>query len=275
MPGSKHWCFTLNNYTDENQQKLRQLAATSKVNYLIFGRESAPDTGTLHLQGYVGFRRRFTRIQVIGLVGQAHLEKAKGKPLQAANYCRKGGDYEEFGQCPIGQGARTDLVKACEAFVSGRSLQDLTKEYPVEFVKYHRGLERLRQLQTKPRNWITEVYVFWGDTGSGKTREAFSRAPGAYFKPPGKWFGLYDGESDVIFDDFGGSECKLTDLLKLLDRYPCDVEVKGGFVRFVPKRIFITSNRKPEEWYPNAHPEHVAALRRRFTQVLHFSIPFQ
>lgn len=72
------------------------------------------------------------------------------------------------------------------------------------------------------------------------------------------------------FDDFGGSEFKLTYLLKLMDRYPMRVPVKGSFVNWVPKKIYITSNYSPKEWFPNAKDEHVKALFRRFKKVVRF-----
>ena len=37
--------------------------------------------------------------------------------------------------------------------------------------------------------------------------------------------------------------------VRLLDRYPCQVETKGGSVNFAPKKIIILSNKAPEDWY--------------------------
>ena len=39
------------------------------------------------------------------------------------------------------------------------------------------------------------------------------------------------------------------EMLRLLDRYPCQVETKGGSVNFAPKTIIILSNKAPEDWY--------------------------
>jgi hypothetical protein len=117
------------------------------------------------------------------------------------------------------------------------------------------------------------VIVYWGRTGSGKTRAVMDNIPNEnsiYIHPGGQWFDGYDRHEIVLFDDFGGSEFKLTYLLKLLDRYPMRVPVKGGFVSWVPREIYITSNLDPKNWYSNAHHEHVDALFRRFSFIYHF-----
>lgn len=85
------------------------------------------------------------------------------------------------------------------------------------------------------------------------------------------WFDGYEGQENVLFDDFHGGVFKLPYLLKLLDRYPMRVPVKGGFVQWKPRRIFITSNIDPDLWFSNANREHVAALNRRFTETFYFS----
>lgn len=120
------------------------------------------------------------------------------------------------------------------------------------------------------RDWVTEVLVFWGRTGAGKTRLVHELATDLYIHPGGAWFDGYDGQADVLFDDFGGSDFRLPYLLKLLDRYQMTVPIKGGFVQWAPRRIFITSNIDPNNWYSGAFIEHQAALRRRITGIRHF-----
>lgn len=112
--------------------------------------------------------------------------------------------------------------------------------------------------------------VYWGRTGSGKTSAVFQNATRLWIYPGNGWFDGYDGHPQVLFDDFSGSEFKLPYLLKLLDRYPMQVPVKGDFVSWAPEEIYITSNLDPRCWFPNAHPEHVEAMFRRFTNVIRF-----
>lgn len=45
----------------------------------------------------------------------------------------------------------------------------------------------------------------------------------------------------MVFDDFRPWWCQFSYLLRLLDRYPIRVQVKGGYVNFVPEEIIITT----------------------------------
>lgn len=124
------------------------------------------------------------------------------------------------------------------------------------------------------RDWKCSVVVYWGRTGTGKTRAVFDNVndkEDIYVHPGGNWFDGYDQHKIVLFDDYGGSEFKLTYLLKLIDRYPIRVPIKGGFTSWVPEEIYITSNRSPDSWYPNAHEEHIDAMFRRFTNIVRFN----
>ena len=146
---AKQWCFTLNNYTDEHQVHLRALATNVAVDYLIFGREVGLE-GTHHLQGYIVFTARYTFNQCKNaFIGNPHLEVAKGNPTQASLYCKKEGDFEEFGVLPVGQGKRSDLRDAYEfikAYVSehGRIPSDriLAESHPSPFIRSYDGLMR-------------------------------------------------------------------------------------------------------------------------------------
>ena len=61
--------------------------------FWIAGREIAPNTGTVHIQGYIEtlYPVRFSRIQ--SLFPGAHIEKARGNRSSNIKYCSKDGDY--------------------------------------------------------------------------------------------------------------------------------------------------------------------------------------
>ena len=81
---AKHWCFTLNNYTEEDVVRLQALGG--EVDYLIAGKEVGTN-GTPHLQGLVSFSQRKRLAQVKALLGaKPHLEVCRN--LDAADeYC--------------------------------------------------------------------------------------------------------------------------------------------------------------------------------------------
>lgn len=81
---AKRWCFTLNNYTDQDIDKL----CSSNSSY-IFGEEVAPTTGMKHLQGYIEFN---SKCRPLGMFNNTiHWEKARGSKAENIKYCGKDG----------------------------------------------------------------------------------------------------------------------------------------------------------------------------------------
>lgn len=161
------------------------------------------------------------------------------------------------------------MEEACEILKTG-TLQDVAEQCPTVFAKYHKGLAALKSITSKPKeNWNKlEVIIKIGPPGCGKTRWAFENFPDLYRvsipKKTGQlWFDGYEGQETILLDDFYG-EIAYATLLHLLDGYPMQVQIKGGFVWKNWKRVIITSNEYIENWYPIRQ---IAALRRRVTDV--------
>jgi len=113
------WVFTLNNYTDEEELHFQtfgedEVRAQYSIAYIIWGKEIAT-TGTLHFQGYVRFTKpiRFQTVKSI-LSNRIYLAGAREKPIVNQRYCRKQGDYQEFGDVGTDQGARNDYAAFVE-----------------------------------------------------------------------------------------------------------------------------------------------------------------
>lgn len=262
------WCFTLNNPTDAELSGLRGLGSDNKsCKYLVIGNEQG-ESGTPHVQGFVVFKRR-NRLDTVKLLlgnNRTHLEPMRGTHKQASDYCKKDGDFTEYGTLPEPRKS-AKLSDAIERLYDTRSLHDVAKQYPETFVRHGRGLISLAQFGGiyTPRANKTYVTVFIGAPGVGKSRRAFEAASTIgriYYKPNGEWWDGYDGQEAVIFDDFYGNY-PFHDLLKCLDRYPHKVAVKGAFAEFIPKEIFITSNRCPSTWYNWEKVGEAQALYRR------------
>lgn len=267
---AKHWCFTLNNYTEDEFQALEALGTElpGNVTYLVIGKEKG-ESGTPHIQGFISFSKKKAFGTVKAIISQrAHLKAAKGTPRQASDYCKKDNDWKEFGVVPAGRGARTDLIEVAQKIREGARMRDIAEDHPQAVLRYGSGIQRLRSYIRTERPHPPEIWVLWGKTGTGKTRRVweFADVDELWVHPGDRWFDGYDGHTAVLFDDFDGSWFKLTYLLKLIDRYVFQVPVKGGYCWWNPRVIYFTSNLNPKDWYPTAHDEHKNALMRRLRE---------
>ena len=143
-------------------------------------------------------------------------------------------------------------------------------------IRHYSSLKRIYvDYATPTHRGKQEVHIFWGVTGSGKSHTAFELAGDDYYlkSPLTKWFDGYRGQETIIIDEFRGI-IDVSHLLKWLDQYPCNVEVKGYQTYLRTKKWIFTSNLNPVDWYPTLDYETLMALRRRFTNVVHYSDPF-
>lgn len=136
---------------------------------------------------------------------------------------------------------------------------DIATDYFGVWIKYNQGFKRYKLLKANKRDYKTNVIVVQGPTGTGKSRWAMEQYPDAYWKCNGMWWDGYETQESVIIDEFYGW-LPWNLLLRLCDRYPMQVEVKGGAVNFVAKTIVIISNKRADAWYPN---QYFDALARR------------
>lgn len=157
----KYWCFTLNNYTQLDLEHLHALAPT--VDYLVFGEETAPTTGTLHLQGYVCFKTNHRLQSAKAALSpnpgiHVELKSTNSTHLQASDYCKKDGNFEEFGLLPSQQqGRRTDWDRYKEWITSlGRlpSKRELVAHFPGLFARYRSACYEIARNTLPPIDFI-------------------------------------------------------------------------------------------------------------------------
>lgn len=239
--------FTLFDYKDESLDDLKNF---SKLQYLYAGIETCPETKRLHLQGFFQLTKEVSFSSIKSLLPTAHIEPSFGSDADNLSYCAKEGQlFCEYG-VRKSQGRRNDIRSAVQMLEEGCSMKQTARENPVVYVKYHRGLEKYKALLVEPRTQPPNVQVFYGPTGSGKSRSARELLPNAYVWGPeqGKWFDGYEGQPEVIFEEFRG-QLPFGMMLRLLDRYDCRVETKGSTIQFVATSIVITSPVHPRDWY--------------------------
>lgn len=270
----RRWCFTLNNYTDEEVVAVK---AWEDTTYLVVGFEVGEDEGTPHLQGYVVWKTNKRLGALKRLNARIHWELANGNNQQASLYCKKDGNFWEEGELPAdrslaGTREQSRWAEAFEAAKRGR-FDDIPGDIRLRAYRTIKQVA-LDHLAAPPDNDEGVCgHWFWGAPGLGKSRRARHDFPGIFSKPINKWWDGYQGHEYVLLDDFAKSHAVLGHhLLIWSDRYSFIGETKGGALTLRPKALVVTSNFSPDEIWAD-EPETLAAIRRRF-QVTHFVGPW-
>lgn len=264
----RKWCFTLNNYTAAEEKHITDTVDEGTATYVCFGKEIG-DSGTPHLQGYVEFPKKLRFGSVRKILPRAHIEKAKTQK-EAIAYCKKDGNWIEKGTIQV-SGRRVDLELIRSDIASGASEISIADKYFSQWCQYRRSFDVYRGLVSGSRNWDTWVCVLWGKTGTGKTRivHYLYGSENIFTYSGGGWFDGYRGQPIVLFDDFRGAEDGISPglLLRLLDRYPMQVPIKGSFANWIPRKVYFTSNIRPDDWFPELTFDAFQAFKRRLNKV--------
>lgn len=262
----------MNNYSDEEYE---ELLAQLPYSYLIIGKEVGKEN-TPHLQGYVRFDSAKTLGSLKPICTRVHWETCKGSHEQNIAYCKKDDAWTEWGDPKIRQGKRSDIDHIKDMIKTGSNLKDVYDE--CSSYQAIRMAEIGLRLFSPKREWKTDVIWYWGPTGSGKTRTAIELFNGQNYWISGRdlqWWDGYEAHENVIFDEFRADFCKFHELLRILDRYPYTVAIKGGTRQLLAKTIVITSCFPPQLVYPNKKDDadSIAQLMRRIDLVIKLGTP--
>lgn len=281
MSKARAYCFTLNNYDETTAASIQQFCNDGNCSYLIYGKEVAPTTLTPHLQGYMRLKHPLrmsslqAKLQTYGI--KLALIVANGTAQQNIAYCSKEDPSPfVFGDPGPGQGSK--LSKTIAIISNGGSLQDVAYECPEDIVKYSTGVAKLISLRSSPRTEPPVVVWCCGPTGTGKSRFAWTHFPDAFSKDiTTRWWDGYSAQTCTILDDYRPSrEMPFHYLLRLLDRYPVQVEIKGLYIQFNSKFVIITSPKEPREMFSQMDwigSEALDQMDRRINYILHFPNP--
>lgn len=146
---SRRWTFTLNNFTPEWEEVLKNYS----FDYILYGYEIAPTTGTPHLQGYFEISKKLTMLGIKKQIGikQISLFLSKGTAKQNSNYClgltegKQPNEFYEFGTPIAPKGQRNDLVKLYSRVKEGATDLEIQDEFPGQYIRYYRGIEKMRK----------------------------------------------------------------------------------------------------------------------------------
>jgi len=235
------------------------------------GQQELSVTGYAHWQFIAGFKRnvRLPQAKLIIGVNAAHAELTRSDA--ADSYVWKDdtavpGTRFELGRKPLRRNVSTDWDLVLSNAKSG-NFESIPSDI---LVRCYSQLTRIAKDYMAPVAVERTIFVYWGRTGSGKSRRAWTESSlDAFPKDPStKWWDGYRGQANVVIDEFRG-RIAVEHLLRWFDRYPVCVESKGGAVVLRATHIWVTSNLSPDAWFPDLDSETLAALRRRLN-ITHF-----
>jgi len=167
MSRAKFWCFTLNNYTVDDEDRIRSAFEAGGIDYIVYGKEVG-DSGTPHLQGFCAFKTRKRIAGCISTLGQAHYSVCR-ELSNAITYCKKDGVVTEFGTSPAlhpTAGKRNDLEEFKAAVKGGMvDLKELREahssvcsRFPRFVLSYIRDHKPLPPIPNHPlRDWQQQL----------------------------------------------------------------------------------------------------------------------
>jgi len=265
MGRHRAWCFTINNPVKSDEFAVDQLM--KKAKYGIVGKEKGDVLEHPHLQGYIHLENALSFEKVKTFLSRAHIEVAGGTDEQNFVYCSKQGDFKEWGQKSDGQGRRNDIREVANLIKSGDiTPTDIMFDYPDLYLKYSRSFEKMFSAVQPHRKEPPQVFWLYGLAGTGKTRHVIDKFgdENVYIKDGTSWWDGYSQQEVILIDDFDNGIPYRT-LLRILDRYRFQGQVKGGYVNINSPYIYITCEHPPSRYWLGNELDQVT---RRLTSVL-------
>ena len=285
----------LNNPTAEERAHFVGLCTDDghdpRIKYLVFQSEVGR-SGTHHLQYFCIFNTVVRARQAHGILGRrVAFDRTHGTPAQNKHYCLKPHVGCTCQKCRDARVLPNDGREVAPQFITGEwgrfraprsdslseivaymapgtaTLKEVLDQFPEQAIKYGDRIIKEFARRMPVRDWAMEIEIFVGDTGTGKSTTAKVENPDHCTIPwptGGRWWWPgYTGQDTVILDEFR-MQVKMDVFLKLFDRHEWSVEAKGSNFPFVSKKIVITTNIDPKDWY-----QMVGLVERKGQQARH------
>lgn len=272
-----------------NKRTKNEEEALPFYRYIAVGpMECGKKEGRYHCHAYVYCTKQKTiKGQLKHWPSGTHFDAAKGNVKQIISYITKGTHSKEYvrahpeeclslayeyGDRPE-QGNRSDLKTALETY---KDLDEFMTEEPELYCRYRNGIRDIYALKERReiQRGFKEPEVIWnyGETGTGKTRDAYEDG-GVFVQYNNGFFSDWGNEKTIILDEMNGSIPYKT-LLQFTDGYKGAVaNIKGGQKLINVKKIYITSSAHPKDIYPrqNLKDGSITQLLRRCTKIVHYT----
>lgn len=216
------------------------------------GQKETGESGNVHWQLFVAFKKKVRLSSVKQQVGNGHWEPSRSEA--AESYVWKedtaiAGTRFELGSKAFNRNSKTDWAKQLQLARSGR-IEDCDPDIQIRF---YGTLKRIAFDSAPPPQNLTSPCGTWifGPPGVGKSHSARQWYPNLFVKNLNKWWDGYKGEKQVLLDDVGHEHAKWIGwFLKIwADQYVFDGEIKGGTIKCRPEMLIVTSNYTIEELF--------------------------
>lgn len=165
----KGWCFTYNNPGMSSMAFLALMSDKWKaLEYCVFQLEQGKK-GTQHFQGYAEFNKKMRKTQLLKLDPVKMVTTKEGKKIlsntiwwsgrrgtrtEARDYCMKDDETKfeeplEFGYWIPGDNHPNKFALIAQQIRQGKSEEKIAEEFPEEYVKFNRGLNKLICIQVR------------------------------------------------------------------------------------------------------------------------------
>lgn len=247
---------------EEVISKLKDLNAS----YIIIGKEKAPTTGWIHWQGYVQFSKKITFTKCQKKLTPWNLSIPEKGVSVCIDYCRKEGDFVEFGEArgiTLGEKNKTRWKELYEHAKNNR-FDKIEEEHTSALIIHRRALMDIRDSNIKAEHHPERQCIWiWGYSGVGKTRWVHENFPNIFTMTDTDGWDQYAQERSVLLDEADAQlSVNWKRLLRWADRYPVQARRLYGTVALNYSYLIVTSMKNPSEIFQDKTT--FSAIERRF-----------
>lgn len=182
-PSGKHWAgCTLNNWTPAHEAAF--LANIQPIaDYYVYGKEVGA-SGTPHLQFMVCFKKQ-TRLSAVRKLLPAiwFVKSPKSTMQQASDYCKKDGNFIEFGTLPQDQTTKSRQIIADKyadtiAKAKENNMDEIIPEHQLRYYKTIKAIQADNKVRPADLNWtVTPNLWIYGPTGMRRSKSLIKSGP--------------------------------------------------------------------------------------------------
>ena len=138
----RNWCFTIDNYTEDDKNKFLSL---KNFRYVVVGFEVG-ESSTPQLHGFLCVSNAIRLSSLKKICAKSDWEMATGSIEQHRAYCTKSGCFEERGKIPMTNKRKGEIsserwLQAKKAAIEGR-LEDIPGDI---YFQYYRSIKEIKK----------------------------------------------------------------------------------------------------------------------------------